>query len=412
MPLADFSKSILNAHHHLISDKDLGNEHAALYLTQTLRVFAINLIGVFLPIYIFINSESYLIFHADKTINGVIWALSYMMLRSLGLLVFAYFLSNLIFTKIHLNRSIVLSLMVQIIEIIFWLLAKDNMYLMLVAGFLSGLKVTLYWIPYHIYFVKKFKGGSYGKNTGKRYLYEKFVTGIAPVIGGFMIASFGFESVFFTSILLLLSAGMPVLLTVHEWKHHEHNVSSVIKNFVRAKKYKLMSLAYFGEGADAAVFTIGWPILLYIGIQSFVKIGTLTSVTTVIAAFTAFAAGRAMDKHGSRVIHAIGVFFNSIFHILRVFVSTSLGLYIVDIVDRLNGPLYSLPNMALSYEKAKRSKSGSDYIIYRELMIHFSIMIVCTALILVLSRVGVWRWMFLIAAFGSSLTYLMDLDKN
>lgn len=411
MPLADFSKSILNTHNHLIS-KDIYSEHAALYLTNTLRVLAINLVGVFLPIYIFINSSDYLVFHTDKTINGVIWALLYMLLRSLGVMVFSYFLSNLIFSKIHLNRSIALSLLVQIAEILLWLLARNNMYLMLIAGLLAGLKVTLYWIPYHIYFVKKFRGGRYGKNTGKRYLFEKIVTGIAPVIGGFMIANYGFEAVFLTSILLLLSAGMPILLTVHEWKHRDHNVSSIIKNFVRVKKYKLMSLGYFGEGMDIAIFTIGWPILLYIGLSNFVKIGTLTSITTVISAFTALAAGRALDKHGSKIIHGIGVFFNSIFHIPRAFVSTPLGLYIIDIVDRLNGPLFSLPNMTLSYEKAKRSKNSSDFIIYRELMIHFSVMIVCGALILVLARINVWRWIFLFAAFGSSLTYLMDLDKN
>ena len=412
MPLGHFSKTTKSVHHHLINDKEIVAEHAALSLTQSLRSFAVSLVGIFLPIYIYINSADYLIFHQDKVLNGIIWGFAYFFLRSFGAVIFSAILTKPIFSKIHMNRSIVISIFVQILEIYLWIQAASNMYLMLLAGLLAGLKVATYWIPYHTYFVKKFKGGKYGKNTGIRFLFEKSLAGLSPLIGGFVISRYGFDAAFVISMVLLIVSGIPILLAIHENKHKEHDVENILKNFLFNKKYKKMTIAYLGEAMDAAIFSIGWPILLYIGLASFVKIGTLTSVTTIISAITGLLVGRAMDKYGSKLVHGVGVFFNTILYIPRVFATTALGLYAIDIADRLNSPMYSLPNQALAYEKAKRSESSTDYMIYREFTIHIWISLISVSLIVVLTQVLVWRWIFLFAALGSSLTYLMDLDTN
>ena len=126
----------------------------------------------------------------------------------------------------------------------------------------------------------------------------------------------------------------------------------------------------------------------------------------------AVAAGKAIDKYGTKLIHGVGVFINTILHIPRVFVRTAFSLYAIDIVDRLNSQFYTIPNIVLSYEKAKRNDRPTDFIIYRELTIHTVITVVCAALAITLSLVDVWRWIFLVAALGSSLVYFMDLDRN
>ena len=412
MPNNNSYKLSINAHHFLSGDKDILTEHAALYLTQAIRAFAIASIGIFLPIYIYIHSQEYLIFNNDLVLNGLVWGFLYFMLRSLGTLIFSSLLLKTIFSKIHLNRSMFLSLVIEIVEIVLWLLAAQNLYLMLLAGLLAGLKVTLFWIPYHIYFVRKFEQGSYGKNIGMRFLFEKFLTGFAPLFGGIIIATVGFEVLFVISILILLASALPILLTVHEWKHQDHSIPNILKDFVFNKRYKLLTISYIGEYIENSVYTIAWPVLLFLGIASFVKIGTLASVTTVISAFTAVLAGRAIDKHGTRLIHGIGVFFNTLLHIPRVFLRSALGLYVIDITDRLNSPLYVIPNISLSYEKAKRNDRPSDFIIYRELVAHSAITITCLILVFALSNLSVWRWIFLLAAFGSSLVYFVDLDRN
>ena len=412
MPISNHTKFHIGVPHHLPQGKLHISEHMALYLTQTLRIFAVSLIGVFLPIYIYINSHNYMIFHSNQTINGILWGFSYFFLRSFGVLVFTTLLGKLIFSRFHLNRSLFASLILQIFEIILWFHAKNNLYLMLLAGLLAGLKVTLYWIPYHVYFVKKFKGNSYGQRTSVRFVLEKLTSGITPFLGGLVISLFGFDVLFVFSIVLILAAGLPILLAVHEWKHRDHNLVDVYNNFIKNKKYRLMNIAYLAEGSEVTVYFIVWPILMFLGLTSFVKIGSVISIATVISVFTAIIAGRSMDKFGSKKIHAIGVFFNTLLYIPRVFIVKPIWLYVIDIADRINSPLYSLPNMALAYEKAKRSVSSSDYIIYREIMIHTGIVLTAGVLIFVLMQINVWRWVFLLTAFTSSLTYLMDIDRN
>jgi len=412
MPFGNLTKMNGNIHHILFKDDELLAEHAALYLTQAIRSFAIASVGIFLPIYIYIISERFVVFNANLVINGLIWGLLYFMLRSLGTLIFSSLLIKTIFSRLHLNRSILLSLVVEIVEIVLWLLSAQNLYLMLVAGLVAGLKVTLYWIPYHVYFVRKFKGGTYGKNIGIRFFLEKFLTGVAPLFGGLIIASLGFNFLFMMSILILLLSALPILLTIHEWKHQEHSIPNILRDFVFNKRYKFMTLGFIGENTELSIYTVAWPILLYIGIASFVKIGALTSITTIISAFMAVAAGKAIDKYGTKLIHGVGVFINTILHIPRVFVRTAFSLYAIDIVDRLNSQFYTIPNIVLSYEKAKRNDRPTDFIIYRELTIHTVITVVCAVLAITLSLVDVWRWIFLVAALGSSLVYFMDLDRN
>ena len=128
MPNNNSYKLSINAHHFLSGDKDILTEHAALYLTQAIRAFAIASIGIFLPIYIYIHSQEYLIFNNDLVLNGLVWGFLYFMLRSLGTLIFSSLLLKTIFSKIHLNRSMFLSLVIEIVEIVLWLLAAQNLY--------------------------------------------------------------------------------------------------------------------------------------------------------------------------------------------------------------------------------------------------------------------------------------------
>jgi hypothetical protein len=397
---------LLHTRYHL-------SEPGALYVTHTLRQFAISLIGIFLPIYIYSLSSAYLIFNQNEIINGIVWVLMYFFLRSISVLLFTLMLGNVLFTKIRFQRSIFFSLLLLVGEITLWMLAGNNLYLMLLAGFVAGLKVVLYWIPYHIYFIRKFddKSGHFGARTGVRFFLVRLVTGLGPVAAGYIISTFGFNVLFIIGAVLIIASGFPVLLSVHEGKHRKHDVTDVIKRYYFNKRFKKLSLAFTGEGIEAVVYASVWPILLIVGLQSFVKVGVLSSVSLILSALTVLAVGKIMDKHGSKVIHGFGVAINSAIQIIKAFIIAPISLYAVDILERLNSPLYSLPNIALPYEKAKRS-GDSDFIIYREIAVHNSLFLTSGILIIALSSMGVWRWVFAIAALGSLMTYFFDLDKN
>ena len=180
-------------------------------------------------------------FSQDKVINGIIWVLGYFLLRSVGVLITIFTIGDAIFSKIQFNRAIFISFIVLIIEICLWFLAKQNMYLILAAGLIAGLKVTLYWVPYHIFFIRKIKTveGHYGKQTGFRFFLVRLASGVTPFLGGVIISSFGFNALFMMSIVLLLVAGLPLMSNVSEGRHnHTHNIRQIMKDFLLNKKYK------------------------------------------------------------------------------------------------------------------------------------------------------------------------------
>lgn len=408
MPIKFISKhSFFNS--HAAGHLKIG-EHAALYLTHTMRQMSVALIGIFLPIYIYEISPNFLIFSQSHEINGVAWVLLFFCMRSFGTLVFTYILGNSLFSKIHLQRAIIISFFVLIAEMLVLLYADRNLYLIIIAGLLAGLKVTTYWIPYHGFFVKKMGdvSGHFGKKTGIRFSLVRIVTGLAPFVGGLIITVFGFNVLFIASIMLLVVASIPILNSVNEGSHIKHDPLKITRDYLLKKKYAKVTLAFFGDGAEALVYAIFWPILLFVVLDNFVKLGSLNSVSLLISSISMYFVGRLVDKYGSKLVHGVGIFINSAFYIPRIFISNALFFYGLDVADRFNSAFYSVPNMTLAYEKAAKAENASDFIIYRELAIHVSIVLFSCILMVILPIVGVWRWVFAIAAIGSILTYLLD----
>ena len=62
------------------------SEDASLYLTNTMRIIGISIVGIFLPIYIYRISESFLYFSNNEVINGISWVLSYFLLQTASFL--------------------------------------------------------------------------------------------------------------------------------------------------------------------------------------------------------------------------------------------------------------------------------------------------------------------------------------
>jgi len=413
MPFNLHSKIYQNLDFHLHREKIVFSESAALYLTNTIRVLAVSLVGIFLPIYIYNISKSYLFFNQDIVINGISWVIAYFLLRSIFTLVSLLFLGNLIFSKIHFQLSMIISFVFLVTEILLWYLSAGNLFLILIAGVLAGFKVTLYWVPYHIFFLRKSgrKIKSFGKNTSTRFFLTRIISSIGPAIGGLIIINFGFNVLFMTSILLLVVSALPIALVIHDWKHREHNMVKVIRKYVLNSKYKRIAISYIGEGVDSLIYVIFWPILLYLVINNFAKIGFINSLSFLLSSIAILQIGRLIDKHGAYKIHGIGVIINSLLYIPRMFFRVPALFYSLDVADKFVTGMYSLPIMSTTYEKA-RKLGGSDYILFREVCIHVGAIAALALILVVIQLTSTWVWVFGLAMIGSIMTFFIETDEN
>ncbi len=389
------------------------SENSALYLTHAIRVMAVSLVGIFLPIYIYNISESFLFFSGNIVINGISWVLVYYLLRSTFVWISLLLFGETIFSKFHFQLSMIVSFVILIVEIMLWYLSKDNLFLILLAGSLAGFKVTFYWIPFHVFFLRKvgkFKK-HFAKNTSLRFFLTRLFSGLGPAIGGIIIVWYGFGVLFSISIILLVVAALPITFVIHDWKHKKHSTLKVLKNYLLNSKMKNLSLSYFGQGFEFAIYATFWPILLFFVLQNFASIGFVNTLSFLISSITVLFIGKMIDKHGTKKIHAIGTLVNAVLYLPRIFFSSPTLFYGLNIMDRFVSGAISLPLMSLSYEKAKKL-GGSDYFMYRELTVHAGVVIMAVSVLIALQVFTYWKWVFILAMVASLLTYLIEVDEN
>ncbi|HOM78333.1 MFS transporter [Patescibacteria group bacterium] len=380
----------------------------AIYSTNVIANFAQSLLGIFIPIYIFNLTHKNEVISSDPISNGMLWVIIFFSIWSLAVVINSLLSPKIIF-KLSLKKSLFISEFFLICSYVFLFLAEQNAFFVIVAALFGGMHTTYYWIPYHIFFVKKADDGDkkYGSEVGKRDFLVNLASSMAPLLGALIIAQIGFPFLYGIAILMLLVATLPILIFVQENPHRNHEFKDVFLKFLWNKKYITTTIALSGNIISNVVFAIFWSLMLYFGLQSFVEIGLITTFSGILAMILLIVVGRLIDTKGKLGIHSIGVTLNTILHLTRPFFSSTAFLYGNGIVDNINSPAYGVPFNAAIYEKSLEG-SVSDFIVYRELVLHGARLIFLVVIGLVLYLTNSWIWTFYLGALGSLLTFLVN----
>ncbi len=404
IPLAQKIKNLLNFRKIKIE------ESSALYASNSLYNLALSLIGIYIPIYLFNVTAGNKIFHSHYVLNGIIWICLYSALISVFLVLTTVLFEEKLFSKLKLKKSLFFGVVLLIVHLFLLMLAERNFYLIIVAAMVGGVEATLYWIPYHIFFVKRADDGDskYGTEVGKRGFYGGLVASLGPLLGGLIITQLGFSFLYGLAIIILLASSLPILLYVTESSHREHKIKDVFKNFLFNKQYLTTNVAFFGKVGSDVISGIFWSLVLYFGLKSFVEIGTLNTLSGIFATSLLLVVGRNLDLKGSMKIHSVGVLINSVLGVTRSFIVKPSHLYLNNIGTTINSPAYNTPFMTKVYEKASKSGSISDFLVYRELILHASKAVILGLVCVCILLTGTWRWVFLVAAAGSAISLLIE----
>ena len=142
------------------------------------------------------------------------------------------------------------------------------------------------------------------------------------------------------------------------------------------------------------------------------KLATTGPVTSfLISSLTVLVIGRFIDKHGTKLIHGVGVILNTLLYLPKMIFLNPYLFYALDVADRLLMGTYNLPRMSLAYKKAGK-RGVSDYFIYRELSYHAGAIIGVSVSLIALQFISEWRLLFAIAMIGSLLGYFIETEKD
>ena len=332
---------------HFLKNKEL-NE---LYASIAIRSFAISLIGIFIPIYLYQIGYSF-------SAIFLFFALA------------AFFKALLIFPsakvsyKIGLKHSMLLSMPFLIIFfVLMFSLERFNWPLWFVTIFL-GIHTALFWFSYHTDFSKFSKKKFRGKQVGASKIVVAISSVLGPIAGGIILSFFGFKVLFVLVSFLLIASTFPLFMSkeVHE------PINFSLKGFFKTHKIKNV-LAYMGNGIEARIGTILWPLFAFIFIlgEKYVSLGALSSVALTFSVLSTFIISKFSDLNLKKLIR-FGSVANSIVWFAKSFVVTPVQLFIADAFYGASATSMYISFDALAYNKVDE-RNRTNMIIQREVYI-------------------------------------------
>jgi len=359
-------------HHHNIFHYFLNRELSEIYLTVAGKTFAISLIGIFVPIYLFQMGFELRYIFLFFAILSAVFALTVFFAAKLS-------------TKIGIKHGLLISMPFLIAFYILLQSITTNAlnWLFFLAPVLAGIHNSFFWLNFHTDFARFSSRRFRAEQISGYAIVCALLSALGPVIGGIILLYFGFNVLFILVSLLLLLSTIPLFLSKEVYIPKDFSFRKVGETM---KKASFVGISGFiGHGLFACA-GLAWIILIYFILKAYLEMGVLTSLSIFIGIFSTFFVGKLADKFGNGPILRIGSLFNALGWFFRVLVTTFAGILGVNILFGIVGPA-SAPGPAydaLNYNIAKK-RNIAEVITMRELTIHTTITLFMFLLFLVTS---------------------------
>ncbi len=365
--------------HHFHLTEFIHNDFNELIISNTFRTFALSLISLFLPIYLYELGFSIIqIFWLEVCMLSASLILHYFIFRVISkwgikkTLVFSY-MATIIFYGILYNSQAIID-------------RGGGVYFLIFMGIVNVSFTTMYWVSRHLYFIKSTKKENSGKRFSVLTAVPLFIGIISPFVGGLLITKFSFQFSFLVSISLMI-LGSIVLFSTKEIEVTNDNRINC-KKFIVGKNYKL-NLMYFIDGVAIVGTGFIWPLMLYLLKITLVSMGLLYSFSHLIYSVLSIYVGRIVDKNGSSKILKISTVGHGLSVIFRAFSKTLVLITGFQSMGAFFGALWNISFKSTFYRDSHDDPINS--IMNMEVYQHFG-------------RISVFLLLLILSCFYSVLT--------
>ena len=322
-----------------------------IYVSVALRSFAVSLISLFVPLYLYKEMG----FTLDQTL---IFFIFYAVVIAISSPVAAKFAS-----RYGMKHTVFFSVPFYLVYILllYWLPIM-NIPLILI-GALAGIAVAFYWMGLHEVFYRVSDQKHRGEEVGKRAGISVFVTLFGPLVGGLLIKLVGFQFVFMLASLMLFLAALLLFLS-HD-THEPYHFS--LKNLVNNKNWK-DSLFFVSRGASVMAAGVIWPLFIFVILNDYFTLGIVGSILAGVSGILIWLVGKISDKLGKRKILRWTLGFEALSWVLRSLVYSVGSVFAVATFASVTKGVTEAPMGALEYDKATQGDIAG-YFVSREIYI-------------------------------------------
>jgi MFS family permease len=268
------------------------------FISIALRSFAIGMILIFEPIYIYLhlgNSLPFtLIFFAF--IHGI-----YSLLTVLG---------GKIMAKIGYDWAMLISHFFFLGYYVLLSLINFSFFIVPLAVILKALGMMFFWPSYHTSFTRFSKKGQKGKYVSKKLFACILPSVLGPVVGGLILSEFNYTVLFISVLVFLLVSAVPLFFKKEKNEFYNDGYKEAWQRMFR-KENKKYTLGFVFASLEAGVNSYLWPLfMLILGIQ-YLSMGGITSFAVFLSALLALYAGKVSDSFKRSKLLNIGSFQSS-----------------------------------------------------------------------------------------------------
>lgn len=335
----------------------LKREINELYWSMAIGNFAVGLIGLYIPIYMF------------QYFNGSIAAVFiFYILQTLFQVLLVPFSARL-FNKIGVKKILAIGkpfLALYLVALTF--LDYGGWWFLAIAIFFKIIFLITTPLGHHVDFARFSSGKKRGSQLGTGQIIIALSKAAAPFIGGLIIVHMGYTPVFIVAVLLTVVSIIPLFFSDDAHESYTLDWKRSFK-YAFAKDHRRTSLGFFVEGVEysAAIFLL--PIFIFTIIGNLETLGWITSVSLVISILFTHLIGVLVDKHGpSKVLH-ISSWVHFITWVSYTFIQTPVQYFYASSSHSLAATSNHLPMSAKYYTLAHERKHGVDeFVVFHEIM--------------------------------------------
>jgi len=327
-------------------------EMTEIYISVAIRAFALSLLSLFVPLYLYIELG-----------YGLSVVLGFFIVYAL---VFALATPGAakIAARIGLKHCILLSVPMHVIYYFLLYGLKSYPIPVYLVSVFFGLGNAFFWIAFHIEFAKVSDHNHRGEEVGKRQAVGLAAWLVGPLVGGVLIDWIGFGFVFvLASVLLFFSA---IFLFFSKEVHIPFKFS--LKDVLN-REYLRDGLVFISRGIWDISTWVLWPMFIFFILKNYTSLGILGSVFGAVTSVMVFYVGKASDKRDKRKLIRIGLV-DSLTWWLRPLAASVAQVFGFTVFSGLAYVFVQVPLMVLVYDKAQKKKEELvEFFIWREIFL-------------------------------------------
>ena len=342
-----------------------------MFVSLSLRTFALSLIGIFVPVYL------YTLGYSIREI--LLFVLLYHLFHALS----SIFLAGKLAKRFGVKHLMLLAMPFLFLHLVLLALLPSYVVIPLaVVSLLAGIGNSLYWVGYHSEFGKFSDKKHRGKQVGTANIVSAVAAALGPLIGGLIIVAFGYIALYVVVFAVLALAVVPLFLSKDFKGKKKYEIKKVFVN----RSFRQDYLPQFMWGIAGAIFLSIWPLIIYFSgaFPEEAGLGMIFTITFIVGLFGAIVVSKLVDKMKNwfNLAKVGNVVFTGVW-IIRAFANSTGMFYISEILGGLNRYFAIIPLEKHVYNRISKSRNVVEYVVFKESSYHFTATVVMFILFLI-----------------------------